>query len=336
VNSSTADDRSRTDLRMWAYGAMLMMGVFTIDEALALPPSSDAGVSMQLTAVNPQIESIRLAIQERIAPRGRTGGLALGPGYRGMAAGSDSSSQVWLGGSYGDSDLKDISVETDIKVTSLSAGYDLLFNKSLTAGVSLSGESSRLRYLFSLPGARGDGRMLTLAPYIGWSPSPGLTLDLILGMARGETDQNMTPGFTGTQSITRNYVAASVNQQWTRGGFDLSVRGGFTGTRQRNKAYDLGPTAVDASDSDTNRLQAGLHATYLNTALMPFAGVTYSYDLSRPEDSTLGRSGTLVSVGALWLPNRAGDITLGVTYQQEFGRSASRSSVFLLNLMARF
>jgi hypothetical protein len=323
-------------LSAWLLGGGLCCAiVLEMNEACAFPPATDAGTSSQIIAVTPQIDMVRLAIQERLSPRGRAQGLALMPGVRGMAAGSAQDARAaWAGYSSGDSELQRADVQTSIDVASISVGYDLMFGRSLTAGVSLSSERSRMRYWFSLPTARGEGRMMSVAPYLGWSLAPGLTADLILGIARGDTDHSMGPGFEGSQSIHRNYIAASLNRQWQGAGFEWAVRAGYLGTRQRNQAYSLGASAVDASDSDTQRAQFGLQSTYMGGTFLPVVGATYSYDLSQPTGSSVGRSGTMLSAGMLWIAHPG--ITLGASYQREVGRSESRNDLLLLNLMARF
>ena len=140
--------------------------------------------------------------------------------------------------------------------------------------------------------------------------------------------------FAGAQGVRRQTVAASLNRQWQQGSIEWAVRGGVLGVRQRNQAYLLGPSSVEASDSDTTRLQLGLQATHVGGSFLPYAGATYAYDLARPSDGSLGRSGTMLSLGALWTPHRA--LTAGLSYQREVGRSGSDNDLFMLNLMARF
>jgi hypothetical protein len=315
-------------------GAALMLS----DYAKAFPPATDIGTSSQLVAVMPQVEMVRLAIQERLAPRGRRSAVALVPGFRGMAAGADSEGHsAWAGYSSGDTELQRADVQSSIDVSSMSLGYDLAWGKSVTAGVSLSSERSRMRYWFSLPGARGEGRVMTLAPYVGWLIAPGLTADLIVGVARGENDHVMDPDsrvFAGSQAIRRQYVAASVSQQWQQGRIEWLIRGGVLGTRQRNQAYMLGPSSVDASESDTTRLQLGLQATHVGGSFLPYVGITQAYDVSQPSDASTGRSGTMLSLGALWTVHPT--VTVGMSYQREVGRSESATDLFMLNLMARF
>jgi hypothetical protein len=331
------------DLVSGARAVALGLGLIGIaligaNEARAFPPATDVGTSSQIIAVTPQIDMVRLAIQERLAPRGRRSGIALAPGVRGMAAGADAGGHsAWAGYAAGDAELQRADVRSTIDVSSISVGYDVAWSRSLTAGVSLSSERSRARYWFSLPGARGEGRVVSLAPYIGWSLAPGLTADLILGIARGETDHVMDPDtrvFAGSQGLRRQYIAASLNQQWQQGSIEWAARAGILGTRQRNQAYLLGPSAVDASDSDTTRVQLGVQATHVGGAFLPYVGATHAYDLARPSDGSLGRSGTMLSLGALWTAHRA--LTVGLSYQREVGRSGSDNDLLMLNLMARF
>jgi hypothetical protein len=337
------DMRIFLDLVSGGRGRAVCLGLIGLalvgsNDAQAFPPATDAGTSSQIIAVTPQIDMVRMAIQERLAPRGRRSSIALAPGVRGMAAGEEKGGYSgWAGYSGGEAELQGPEVRSSIDVSSISLGYDLAWSKTVTAGVSLSLERSRMRYWFSLPGARGEGHVVSLAPYVGWSIAPGLTADLILGFARGENDHVMDPDtrvFAGSQGVRRQILAASLNQQWQRGSIEWAVRGGVLGTRQRNQAYLLGPSAVDASDSDTTRLQLGLQATHVGGSFLPYAGITHAYDLARPSDGSLGRSGTMLSLGALWTPHRA--LTASLSYQREVGRSGSDNDLFMLNLMARF
>lgn len=221
------------------------------------------------------------------------------------------------------------------------AGMDYNFG-DVVAGVAVSGERSRIGTTFNGGNISGDGN--TVAPYLAWRINRNWSLDASLGFGttRLATVDNAAGGATGSNRATRSMGTLGVSYGQAVGAWVLSARGGLLAfdNRYSSMTFSNG-TFVDAVGARTTQMRLGVQAAYNAGGVVPYAGLTYVYDVQRPTQGvTAGQTAAndrdtwQLRVGLNFRGTRS--LYGGVSLSSDLGRSQVRNDQFLLNIGLRF
>ena len=222
-------------------------------------------------------------------------------------------------------------------------GVDYALSSNVILGVALSGDRTRVSTGFNGGSLNGNG--YTISPYIGVALSRSLTLDATIGTGRTKQDLNVGGGVTGSLTNRRTLGSVGLSYRHQGGGnWQFTGRGALLAVEDRLGAFTLsnGGLVADGTVSVTQMRLSG-QAGYKMGAVTPYVGLTYVYDIHRPNiQPFVGQTQAPTNDRDAWTPviglrfNSAGSLYGGIQYSSEQSRSQVKNNQLLFNLGIRF
>lgn len=275
-----------------------------------------------------QAGAISQALTARIRQNTPARVASVEPATTGLAAGGKGDAwNVWASHSGNNSSVRVNNGanrnDTDIGTTVLGGDYALTPNMNL--GVSAAFDRSTGS---NLAGNTNSNHGLTVAPYFGMQLNKEWAVDLTAGMGNGR----FTTGGT-TTAADRTFAAGNLSYvRWTG---DWQWTGKF-GLLHGEEKYG----GATPSKNKLDQFRAGFQAGYWMNGVMPYAGLGYTADTRRSTPlggavDPLGRHAFVLDLGITFI-SLANNMTGGIAYQQEHGRSNSKNDTFMANINLRF
>jgi outer membrane autotransporter protein len=222
-------------------------------------------------------------------------------------------------------------------------GVDYQFLDNLILGVALTSERTRLNLEFVTGGGSIAGDGYSVAPYLGYAINRSWSLDASLGYGTTKYDLSgggVTGNFRGSRtlgSVGLNYRYEGLGSRWVVNG-----RGALMSGTTRLSSFTLSNgTFVDSGSSSFNQLRLGGQVAYNAGTVRPYIGLTYVYDIKRPDIITVAGQSSAGDRDA-WVPvfglrfYGAGSAYGSLQLSSERGRSQIRNDQLLFNLGLRF
>lgn len=183
----------------------------------------------------------------------------------------------------------------------------------------------------------------TIAPYLGWQINQDWTLDASLGLGSVKLNSSET-----ASKADRLFYGANLNYVKWDGNWQLAGKGSYL--HGEEKYGNISNFAVPAAGAvpgtaSTNKLDqlafGGQAGYWVNDGVMPYFGLNYSSDLSRSTSggaqagTDIGRNALVFSLGVNFFSLK-NDLTGGIAYNQETGRTYSKNNSLLANINYRF
>jgi len=244
---------------------------------------------------------------------------------KGMAGGGENPRwNLWGNLTNSDTHQDQNTVNFNSTVLTTVIGGDYALSQNMVLGVSGSfdnGDGSL--------GANSDftSKGFSIAPYIGFQFSPELVLDASVGIGSGELDLNSLE-----KKSDRWFGAANLSyNHWID---NIQLTGKFSYLHGEEAYHDDARNKLD-------QVRLGVQAGYWMESVMPYAGLSYSSDISRssslvnaPTDP-IGKEAWIWTVGFNFFSLRNG-MTGGIAYSQEEGRSYQKNNLLIANIGIRF
>lgn len=233
-------------------------------------------------------------------------------------------------------------LQVDGTVGVLTAGLDYRVSDNLLVGAALAGDRSRVNLNYVAGGnLSGDG--LTLAPYLAYVFNPSWALDASVGYGRSNYDVSgggVTGNFRGTRTlgnIALNYRQGIAGSRW-----QLSGRGALLSVTSDTGSFTSSNSVFsNSTSSNLTQLRLGGQMAYAAGQVTPYFGLTYAYDIRRPNTVTVGGQ-TSSGDRDSWIPaiglrfSSGGSVYGGLQLSTERGRSEVKNDQLLFNLGVRF
>ncbi|MBP9800812.1 MAG: autotransporter outer membrane beta-barrel domain-containing protein [Sterolibacterium sp.] len=266
-----------------------------------------------------QIVTISNAIGFRMSSlQPRPAHLTSNESLSGMAAGGQNAWNTWSNLTNNNNEYKSLSQN----VVASTVGFDYALNPALVVGASVAVD----RASGSLLNATTKG--YSVAPYIGWQISKEFSLDASAGWGESKTQ-------AGTVEFKPERFFYGANLNYTQWAGNLQFAG--------KASYLYGEEKYDATTLNTkNKIDqwrlGGQVSYWLSGGAMPFVGVSYSHDKTKTALITtndLGKNAWLWSAGVNVFSLKD-NLSGGIVFNRESGRSNSKRESVMLNLNYRF
>ncbi|MFN0163520.1 MAG: autotransporter outer membrane beta-barrel domain-containing protein [Burkholderiales bacterium] len=219
------------------------------------------------------------------------------------------------------------------------AGVDYTLASRVIVGVAVAGDRTRIGLNFNGGNVSGSG--WTIAPYVGIPLNRNWALDATVGMGRTNVDVN-SGGGTGTYRSERTIGALGASYRGGTGNWQLSGRGGLLFANDRLGSYTLSNgTFISDGKVNVTQLRIGGQAGYNFGGVVPYVGLTYIYDIDRPDQQPVAGQNAANDRDA-WTPtigirfSSGGALYGGIQYSSEQSRSQVKNNQWLFNLGLRF
>lgn len=232
--------------------------------------------------------------------------------------------------------------DTTAIIAVTGSDYSLASNMVLGMSASLSKGDGTIDYLNGsgiLVSEESGNDNIAIAPYFATQLSPELSLDVTLGLGRGNLKM-----FKNTESEYDSWFGG-INLSYTEWMDAIQFNSKFNymhGEESYTDSETNGVTNVNtAVKNELDQIRLGTQVGYWLDGLIPYLGLAYSSDISRKssQSSTLGnpigKNVWIWSVGIdfLLLSN---DITGGISYTKEEGRDYQENNAIAGNINIRF
>lgn len=219
-------------------------------------------------------------------------------------------------------------------------GVDYTLANRMIVGVAVASDKSDFALNFNGGTLKGSG--WTISPYLAVPLNRNLALDATLGVGRTKVDANGA-GLTASFNADRTIGSIGLTYRDTIGNWQLSGRGAFLAVSDKLGAYTLSNgTFVQGGSVDIQQLRFGGQAGYrINSNVTPYVGLTYVYDVRRPDQQPVGGQSAANDRDA-WVPmiglrfSSGGAVYGGIQYSSEQSRSQVKNNQLLLNLGVKF
>ncbi len=225
------------------------------------------------------------------------------------------------------------------KTTNTILGGDYALNPTLTVGASAAVDNGDGDT--GIPGGTTgyDSSGFTLAPYISWQIDKDWSWDASMGWGQGKYKQT---GYSDDKS-DRFFYGTNINYVQWYSNIQLTARGSFLHGEEKYKGANIGGVAVLGTNpkNKIDQWRLGVQAAYWMDGVMPYAGVAYSTDTGRSTTTTfatpdnLGKDAWVWSVGVNFMAV-GNNLTGGIVYNKESGRSNSKNDNLMANISYRF
>jgi outer membrane autotransporter protein len=221
---------------------------------------------------------------------------------------------------------------------------DYTFKNNVILGVAVSGERTRVSNSYNGGTLSGSGN--TIAPYLAWAINRSWVLDASIGYGRttlNETDNSVAGGITGSTRDKRSLGSLGLSYNRMMGKWQLTGKGVLLTAEDRFDSYTLSNgTVVPGKSTRTTQARVGGQAAYnAGNGFVPWAGLTYIYDIDRSNQGQVGgqsaandRDGVLVQMGINF--QSKGAFYGGITLSTEQSRRQVKNDQVLLNVGLRF
>lgn len=328
VASATPSIPSTDPNNSWYPSDSLPTGI-PAPSLLTGPIASPGAVthSLQETIATQQISSTSLqqvmtisnAIGFRMSTlQPRPANLTSNDSLMGMAAGGQNNWNTWGNLSGNDNEYKGLSQN----VVASTVGFDYALSPALVIGASVAADRA------SGPLLNATTKGYSVAPYIGWQISKEFSLDASAGWGESKTQ-------VGTVEFKPERFFYGANLNYTQWAGNLQFAG--------KASYLYGEEKYDAATLNTkNKIDqwrlGGQVSYWLSGGAMPFVGVSYSHDKTKTALITtndLGKNAWLWSAGVNVFSLKD-NLSGGIVFNRESGRSNSKRESVMLNLNYRF
>lgn len=305
--------------------------------------SASGSVQISGTSVQ-QIVSISNAVSGRMLALGAGGPrktAAVEP-VTGMAAGNGAQKfNVWgnvtnTNAKYNGNSAIGNSDKTTSHVLNTVVGLDYGFAPNMVVGLSGALDTGR----GSANNAGTSTQGYSIAPYFGWQIDQNLALDITTGLGDGK----YSTASASEATSQRTFTALNLTYSRWLDNLQLNAKGGYITAKE--KYGDIKNNGITQGNTSTsNRLdqfRVGVDAGYWMNGVMPFAGLAYTTDsrsfssaAGLQDTSRLGKSAAVLSLGVNFF-NLGKDVTAGLLYTMESGRSNGKGDSFGGNVSFRF
>lgn len=303
------------------------------------PVNNAAATQLITTTTISQMLTISNAISARVLSTGGPVTMAGSGQSYGMAAGAMGNKvNVW--GNISDDSNKYSSGANrfNAKATTATFGADYALTQTISAGVSAAFDRGT--------GDRGVNSNYTaggytLAPYASWLINKEFSLDAIAGWGKGTLDSANSV----TSDSTRFFYGTNLN--YVRWVGDLQYSGKLSYLHGEEKYGDTktaGTTnANTATKNKIDQWRLGAQVGYWMNGFLPFVGASYVSDsrsvsnLGGATDPTadLGKTAWLATAGVNLISTK-NNLTGGIVFNTEMGRSHSKRDTIMANINYRF
>lgn len=218
-------------------------------------------------------------------------------------------------------------------------GVDYTLDNKTVVGVALASDRTRVDLSFSGGNLRGSG--YTISPYIGIPLNRQWTLDASLGFGRTNVDTSQA-GVNGSFRDQRVVGNVGVAYRQAVGNWLLTGRGSYISVDDKLGAYTLSNgTFVTSGSVNISQLRFGGQAAFNAGNVVPYVGLSYVYDLRRPNQQSIAGQNAANDKDA-WVPaiglqfKSGGALYGGIQYSSEQSRSQVKNNQILFNLGLRF
>lgn len=303
------------------------------------PANTAAATQLISTTTISQMLTISNAISARVLSTGGPVAMAGNGQSFGMAAGAMGNKvNVWGNISDDNNKYSSGAIRFNTKATSATFGADYAVTQTISAGLSAAfdrGTGDRG------PGSNYTSGGYTLAPYASWLINKEFSLDAIAGWGKGTLDSaNSVSG-----DSTRLFYGTNLN--YVRWVGNLQYAGKLSYLHGEEKYGDTKTAgATNANTATTNKIdqwRLGAQVGYWMNGFLPFAGASYVSDrrsvsnLGGATDPTgdLGKTAWLATVGVNLISTK-NNLTGGIVFNTEMGRSHSKRDTIMANINYRF
>lgn len=237
----------------------------------------------------------------------------------GMAAGGVSPWNTWGSISRNSDEYKSLGLDT----TNTVLGADYAVTPAVAVGVSLGFDRSS----GSLFNTVNTG--YTLAPYVGWQINNEIAVDATAGWGKG--DMAFAAG-----SVKPDRVFYGANATWTKwyGNWQVAGKGSYLYGEEKYESSVLGLNNKNKLD----QWRLGGQVGYWMDGVLPYFGIAYSTDSQKTAttgSNDLGKDAWLCSLGINFISLKS-NLTGGLVYNSESGRSNSKRESLMANINYRF
>ncbi len=223
----------------------------------------------------------------------------------------------------------------------LMTGVDYRLANNVIVGVALAGDRSDIGINGTALSGTLKGSGYTITPYIGIPLNRAWALDATLGFGRTKIDTTQF-GATGTLRSDRTLGSIGLSFRQPIGKWQLTGRGALLAVDDRLGAYTLSNgTFVRDGKVSLSQLRLSGQAGYNFGSVVPYFGLSYIYDIRRPDQAPVGGQ-TAANDRDAWTPvvgirfTSGGSLYGGIQYSSEQSRSQVKNNQLLLNLGVRF
>lgn len=225
------------------------------------------------------------------------------------------------------------------RINTGTVGVDYTLDNRMVLGVAVTGDRSDIALNFN--GGKMTGNGWTVSPYLGVPLTRNLALDATLGFGRANVDANAA-GVNASIKSDRTIGSIGLTYRENIGNWQLSGRGAFLSVSDKLGAYTLSNgTFVQGGSVDVQQLRLGGQAGYRMGNVTPYVGLTYIYDIRRPDQQPVAGQ-TAANDRDAWTPtiglrfSSGGALYGGIQYSSEQSRSQVKNNQVLFNLGLRF
>lgn len=292
-------------------------------------PDCFFGVEAVSSTTFVQINTISNVVSSRFFPKW------LKASAKGMSSGSENPRwNAWGNLTNNDTDQKDYARDFNSSILTTVVGGDYALSPGTVVGVSLSFDNGD----GSINGADMESSGYSVAPYFGIQLNQNFVLDVSFGFGAGELD---TAGNTKDES-DRFFGAANLSYSSWIDNIQLTSKLSYLHGRESYDNTKINGISIAGTEEENRitQMRAGFQAGYWMERLMPYAGLTYSTDISRSSkiaagDIEIGPRGFIFELGMNFF-SLANGITGGIAYSREEGRTNQENNMVVANISVRF
>ena len=164
-------------------------------------------------------------------------------------------------------------------------GVDYTLDNRMVVGVAVTGDDTDLALNFNGGNLKGSG--WTITPYLGVPLTRNIALDATIGFGRTKVEANAA-GIGGSFNADRAVGSVGLTYRESVGNWQLSGRAALLAVSDKLGAYTLtNGTFVNGGSVDIQQLRVGGQAGYRLGAVTPYVGLTYIYDIRRPDQQPI-------------------------------------------------
>ncbi len=225
----------------------------------------------------------------------------------------------------------------------ITFGIDYAISSMLTIGLSGNYSHSDTDTIFNGGYTRSNNG--SVVPYVNLTLTEWLSADISAGYSFGHTKQNRIVFGAPSRSSYDTHgwlLSANLNAARWYGSWMFSAKGGlFINSNHQASFIESNGTVHTSSDSKLTQVSLGGTVSYYMAPVMPYASLTYKYDLVRDKPVTPGVSDDRdeFELGAGFHVYGTGEwknLTGGLSVTTVLGRSHKRNTTLAVNLRYSF
>lgn len=233
-------------------------------------------------------------------------------------------------------------LKSDGNVDVYILGVDYTLKSNAVIGLALAVDRSDIDLngtSFGVGGGKMKGKGNTLSLYGGLPINKNWTADVSVGVGRTEVDTKVF-GTSSDMDDDRTTFAAGLAYRQLFGAdskWMLTGRGGYIFVKDKLGSYTMSNgTFVPSGRVEVSQLRFGGQAAYNFGNFVPYAGLSYIYDLKEPNQpgADNDRDGMQGTLGIRF--SAPSGLYGGLQYSSEFSRSQIKNDQWMLNIGSRF